>query len=118
MNLGKYLERPAVETDKPEAMSRRYSDSDDVPVPEGFRRMSYETVYYKKIENNTAVIRGVAYHVPADSLMATDEGRFKAFYIRPVSGSPDSIYVVKAVEFTKTSECIETDNIEGYLYMK
>ena len=50
--------------------------------------------------------------------MATDEGRFKAFYIRPVSGSPDSIYVVKAVEFTKTSECIETDNIEGYLYMK
>lgn len=118
VNLGKYLERPATETDKPEAMSRRYSDSDDVPVPEGFRRMSYETVYYKKIENNTAVIRGVAYHVPADSLMATDEGRFKAFYIRPFSGSPDSIYVVKAVEFTKTSECIETDNIEGYLYMK
>lgn len=118
MNLGKYLERPSSPSEEHETLYRRYSAGNDIPVPEGFRRMHYESVFYKSFEDNIPVIKGVAYPLPADSIMATGEDDFKAFFIRPASGSSDSVYVVTGVEFSKTGKGIVTDNIEGYLYMK
>lgn len=79
--------------------------------------MKKTTVYRKDINKTTAVIDNIKYIVPTDSVANLDARDFESFYLRPASGSDESIYVVKNMDIEMSKDTIVT-YLDGYLYTK
>ncbi len=82
---------------------KRYSDEFKMTaIPDGFTFVKVASSDYKlPKEFNHAepciTVDDVNYAVPADSIAALTEDEFIPFYIRPVSGSSDSIFMVNYI---------------------
>lgn len=121
MTLGEYLEGPQKDKTDVEVVSdyKYFIDKDDIAIPEGFTCVREVSIAGSGIVNGTAKVGGVGYVFPADSLMAVDERDFSTFFIRPVSGTTDSIFAVNSVRMEEAGEGdVTVYGLDGYIFTK
>lgn len=121
MTLGEYLEGPQKDKTEIEIVSdyKYFIDKDDIAIPEGFTCVREVSVAGSGIVNGMAKVGGVGYVFPADSLMAVDERDFSTFFIRPVSGTTDSIFAVNSVRMEEAGEGdVTVYGLDGYIFTK
>lgn len=117
--LGKLLEHPVKETEEVvEEVVNRILSCNVCSVPEGFKTMQEITINrYDRMIEQPVTIDGVKYAIPVDSVSAIDnDNDFESFFLRPLSGSSDSIFVVKTIEFRDSAS--EVSYLKGYLFTK